>query len=78
MNINIYYGGRGIIDDPTIYVINKMQEILEELSPMVRLRKLNGFLARERDVLGYQRQMEGKTLVKTIVVKGKIVNLILK
>lgn len=31
MNINIYYGGRGIIDDPTIYVINKMQEILEEL-----------------------------------------------
>ena len=25
-----------------------------------------------------QRQMEGKTLVKTIVVKGKIVNLILK
>ena len=36
------------------------QVILEELSPMVRLRKLNGFLARERDVLGYQRQMEGK------------------
>ncbi len=31
MNINIYYGGRGIIDDPTIYVINKVQEVLEEL-----------------------------------------------
>ena len=31
MNINIYYGGRGIIDDPTVYVINKMQEVLEEL-----------------------------------------------
>ncbi len=31
MNINIYYGGRGIIDDPTIYVINKMQEVLDEL-----------------------------------------------
>lgn len=31
MNINIYYGGRGIIDDPTLFVINKMQEILEEL-----------------------------------------------
>lgn len=29
------------------------QAILEELSPLVRLRKLNGFLARERDVLGY-------------------------
>lgn len=31
MNINIYYGGRGIIDDPTLYVIGKMQEVLEEL-----------------------------------------------
>ena len=36
------------------------QAILEELSPLVRLRKLNGFLARERDVLSYERQMEGK------------------
>lgn len=31
MNINIYYGGRGLIDDPTLYVINKMQEVFEEL-----------------------------------------------
>lgn len=31
MNINIYYGGRGIIDDPTSYVITKMREVLEEL-----------------------------------------------
>ena len=31
MNMNIYQGGRGLIDDPTLFVINKMQEILEEL-----------------------------------------------
>lgn len=31
MRVNIYYGGRGLIDDPTIYVINKMTEVLEEL-----------------------------------------------
>jgi len=31
MKINIYYGGRGLIDDPTLYVINKMQDILDEL-----------------------------------------------
>ena len=31
MNINIYYGGRGMLDDPTLYVINKMQEVLGEL-----------------------------------------------
>ncbi|MCR5734701.1 MAG: SCP2 sterol-binding domain-containing protein [Lachnospiraceae bacterium] len=30
MKINIYYGGRGLIDDPTLYVINKMQKVLEE------------------------------------------------
>lgn len=31
MKINIYYGGRGLIDDPTLYVINKFQSVLEEL-----------------------------------------------
>ncbi len=31
MKVNIYYGGRGVLDDPTIYVLNKMQEVLEEL-----------------------------------------------
>jgi len=31
MKINIYYGGRGLLDDPTLYVIDKMQEVLEEL-----------------------------------------------
>lgn len=30
MNINIYYGGRGLVDDPTILVINKIQEVLDE------------------------------------------------
>lgn len=32
MKINIYYGGRGIIGDPTLSVLNKMQEILKELN----------------------------------------------
>lgn len=31
MNVNIYYGGRGMIDDPTLFVINKMKDVLEEL-----------------------------------------------
>lgn len=35
MKINIYYGGRGLINDPTLYVMNKMQEVLEELRVMV-------------------------------------------
>ena len=31
MQINIYYGGRGLMDDPTLFVLNKMKEVLEEL-----------------------------------------------
>ncbi|MBR4027458.1 MAG: SCP2 sterol-binding domain-containing protein [Lachnospiraceae bacterium] len=31
MKINVYYGGRGLLDDPTLYVINKMEEVLGEL-----------------------------------------------
>lgn len=31
MRINVYYGGRGLIEDPTIYAINKITEVLEEL-----------------------------------------------
>lgn len=35
MKVNIYYGGRGLMDDPTLYVIDKMQEVLEELNVKV-------------------------------------------
>ena len=31
MKINIYYGGRGLLDDPTLYVISKMEDVLREL-----------------------------------------------
>ncbi|MDO5402769.1 MAG: SCP2 sterol-binding domain-containing protein [Eubacteriales bacterium] len=39
MNINIYYGGRGLVDDPTIFVINRIQQVLEELN--VRVNRYN-------------------------------------
>lgn len=32
MNVNIYYGGRGLVDDPTIFVINTMETVLGELN----------------------------------------------
>ena len=44
------------------------QEILEEFSPFARLRKLNGFLVRENNVLGFEHEMESKVrdqLVRT-------------
>lgn len=39
MRINIYYGGRGLIEDPTLYVISKITEVLEELR--VKVTKYN-------------------------------------
>lgn len=39
MRINIYYGGRGLIEDPTLYVISKFTEVLEELR--VKVTKYN-------------------------------------
>lgn len=35
MKVNIYYGGRGLMDDPTLYVIDRMQAVLEELNVKV-------------------------------------------
>lgn len=31
MKINIYYGGRGLIEDPTLFIMNKITEVLKEL-----------------------------------------------
>lgn len=31
MKVNIYYGGRGLVDDTTIFLVNKLQEVLLEL-----------------------------------------------
>ena len=31
MRINIYYGGRGLIEDPTIYVMERLTEVFKEL-----------------------------------------------
>lgn len=41
MKINIYYGGRGMIDDPTIAVINRVTDVLEELRVTVERYNLH-------------------------------------
>lgn len=35
MKINIYYGGRGLVDDPTLSVLNRMESVFEELRVQV-------------------------------------------
>lgn len=31
MNVNVYYGGRGLLEDPTLFVIDRIIQVLEEL-----------------------------------------------
>ena len=40
MKINIYYGGRGLMDDPTLYVVGKIEEVLDELHVNVEVFRL--------------------------------------
>ena len=35
MNVNIYYGGRGMVEDPTLSVLGKVQDVLDELKEHV-------------------------------------------
>ena len=39
MKVNIYYGGRGLVDDTTIFVIDKITEVLDELK--VKVERFN-------------------------------------
>ena len=39
MKINIYYGGRGIINDPTLFVLGRISQVLDELN--VKVEKFN-------------------------------------
>lgn len=41
MNINIYYGGRGLIEDPTLYVLDKFEKVFEELR--IKAKRYNLF-----------------------------------
>lgn len=36
MKVNIYYGGRGLIEDPTLYVCDKLTTVLDELRVQVQ------------------------------------------
>ena len=39
MKVGIYYGGRGVIDDPTLFVLEKFEQVFHELN--VDLRRYN-------------------------------------
>lgn len=67
MKINIYYGGRGLIDDPTIYVMNKIQEVLEELR--VKVERINLFEQKNAITTLPQGMMEADGVILATTVE---------
>lgn len=70
MRINIYYGGRGLIEDPTLYVIGKLTEVLEELR--VKVSRYN--LYEEKNTIAMLpktlKEAEGVILATTVEWMG--------
>ena len=68
MNINIYYGGRGLVDDPTILVINKIQEVLDELN--VNVNRYNLYEMKNTITTLSQTVTEADGIILATTVEG--------
>lgn len=66
MKINIYYGGRGIVGDPTVHVIEKVQEILEELHVKVERYNLHEYNKQISTLPGTLNDADGIILASTV------------
>ncbi len=70
MKINIYYGGRGLIEDPTLYVISKFTSVLEELR--VQVTRIN--LYEEKNAISMLpktlKEVDGVILATTVEWMG--------
>ena len=66
MKINIYYGGRGIIDDPSLYVISRMADVLKELR--VEVQQYNLFEQKNSitALVGTLRDADGIIIASTV------------
>ena len=66
MRINIYYGGRGIMGDPTHFVVNKMQEVLEELHVTVERYNLHELKKEITSLPNTLQEADGIILASTV------------
>jgi multimeric flavodoxin WrbA len=70
MKINIYYGGRGMVDDPTIFVIDRMQAVLEELNVKVVRYDLYEHKTNILTLPNTMKDVDGIILASTVEWKG--------
>lgn len=70
MKINIYYAGRGMIDDPTIYVMNKLEEVFEELHVHVERYNLQELKNSITTLPKTLKEADGVILASTVEWRG--------
>ena len=70
MKVNIYYGGKGLIDDPTIAVINRMTMVLEEIR--VKVERYNLYEEKNRIAMlpNTLKDVDGVILATTVEWMG--------
>ena len=69
MRINIYYGGRGLIEDPTIYVLDKLTEVFQELR--VEVARYNIYEEKKINMLpNTLKEADGVILATTVEWMG--------
>ena len=69
MNINIYYGGRGLIEDPTLYVLEKIEKVLDELR--VKVTRYNLFENKKSITTLPQTLKEADGIILAVSVEWK-------
>ncbi len=66
MKVNIYYGGRGIMGDPTVFVIERMQQVLEELNVTVTRYNLHELRKNITSLPNTLNEVDGIILASTV------------
>ena len=66
MKINIYYGGRGMIDDPTLPVLTVITSVLKELNVTVEQYNLYEDKNNITSLPGTLKEADGIILASTI------------
>jgi len=66
MKINIYYGGRGMVDDPTLYVVERMQKVLEELHVTIERYNLHELKGKILTLPNTLKEADGIILASTV------------
>lgn len=66
MKINIYYGGRSVVDDPTLYALNIVENVLEELNVSVERYNLEDYKSNMSTLPNTLKDAQGIILATTL------------